>query len=119
MQQVERQERGRSPLATGEPSREGRRIRSPRRIDHDEFAVEDRGPGGHAHGHAGQLGECRGEVQPVGIHDPHDAVTRRVRRPDQGECPDAAPPRLEEVLVGIERFRQRPWLHRPQIRQVR
>ena len=88
-----------------------RRSARPVGIDDDELAVEDRRARRDAHGHAGQLGECRGQVAPR--RRPRSAPSPspgRVGRPDQDERPDAAPPRLEQVLVRVERLRQRPRL---------
>ena len=46
------------------------------------------------------------------------AVAGRVGRADRHERPLAAPPRLEQVLVRVERLRQRARQHRPQVRQI-
>ena len=62
-------------------------------------------------------GSAAGRSTPVGVDDPDLAVTRPRRAgPMHDQRPHAAPPRLEQVLVGIERLGQRARQHRPQVR---
>ena len=73
MQQVEREEGRRAPVAARRRAVEGGGIGPAVGIDHDQLAIEHRRAGRDADGRAGQLGECRGPIGPVGIDDPHVA----------------------------------------------
>jgi glutamate synthase (ferredoxin) len=93
-------------------------ILSDRGIDHDQLAVEDRRPGGDPDGQPGQLGQLVRQVVAGGIANEDGSVPCGVRRPDRHEGAFTAPPRLEQVLVGVERRRQWAREHRPQVRQI-
>ena len=118
MQQVEGQERHRPSRLATQPPRQLVTIGPTGAVDHDQLAVEDRGTCRDPDGQPGQLGECSRDVHAGRIPDQHLAVADRVRRPDRDQRSLAAPPRLEQVLVRIERFRQRPRQHRPQVREI-
>ena len=119
MQEVEREEGGRPPGVAIEARLERGCVRPPVGIDHDQLPVEHRRARRDPDGRAGQLGECRGPVRAVGIDDPNVARSGRLGRPDEDQRAGPTPPRLEQVLVGIERLGERPREHRPQIGQVR
>ena len=119
MEQVEREERRRPAGLARQPARQLDRVRPAGGIDHDQLAVEDRRPRRDPDGQPGQLGQHRRQV----ARRPHRrtatvAVPGGVGRPDRHERALAAPPRLEQVLVGVERRRQRAREHRPQVRQI-
>ena len=89
-------------------------------IDDDQLAVEDRRPGRDPDGQPGQLGQRRGRRRARRHRrtatSPPPAT---LGRPDRRERPLAAPPRLEQVLVGVERLRRGARQHRPQVREIR
>ena len=58
------------------------------------------------------------QVVAGGIANHDRPASGRVRRPDRHEGAFTAPPRLEQVLVGVERRRQWAREHRPQVRQI-
>ena len=118
MEQVEREERRGPAGLAGQPSRQLGRVGPPRGIDHDQLAVEDRRPRGDPDGQPGQLGQHVRQVVAGGIANQDRPVPGRIGRPDRHERAFAAPPRLEQVLVGVERRRQWAREHRPQVRQI-
>ena len=119
MEEVEREERDRPPgLArpAGAPAPPGRHAplhrRRPARRRGSPSGPRPgrparRAPGGRPSGR-----------RPSRVDDPDVAGARQVRRPDHRQRALAAPPRLEQVLVRIERLRQRSRQHRPQVREL-
>ena len=118
MEQVEGEERDRPTRLAAQSSRQFVPIGSTGAIDDDQFPVEDRRARGDTDGESGQFGECGRDVHTGRVPDPHFAVPDHVGRSDRDERPLAAPPWLEQVLVRIERFRQRTRQHRPQVREI-
>jgi hypothetical protein len=118
MEQIECEERGGPAGLAGQPTSQLDRVRPPRGIDHDQLAVEDRRPGGDPDRQPGKLGQHLRQVVAGGIANHDRSIPGRVRRPDRHEGAFTAPPRLEQVLVGVERRRQWAREHRPQVRQI-
>ncbi len=118
MEQVEREERGGPAGLARQPTRQLDRVGPPRGIDHDQLAVEDRRPGSDPDGQPGQLGQHVRQVVADRIANHDRPVPGGVGRPDRHERAFTAPPRLEQVLVGVERRRQWAREHRPQVRQI-
>ena len=118
VEQVEGEERDRSPRLAGKATRELGVIRAPGRVDDDQLAIEDRRPRRDAHGQPGQLRQRRAHIATRRVAHDDVAATGQVSRPDRHERALTAPPWLEQVLVRIERRRQRAREHRPQVRKI-
>ena len=121
MQQVEREERDRS--ARSPPSSRAFQRRRHRRDRRHRPRPARRRASPIARRPARPCRPARG-VPRSGRPRPHRRPARRRRPaasagPIEDECPDATPPRLEQVLLRVERLGQRPRQHRPQVRQVR
>src|SRR5436190_1436243 len=118
VQQVERQECRCPTGRPGEPAGQLRGVSPSRGVDDDQLTIEDGGTCRDADGQAGQLGQRDRQIAPCAVHDADLAASCRIGRADHDQRPLTAPPRLEEVLVRVERRRQRPRKHRPQVGQI-
>ena len=118
MEQVEGEERHRPSLATGQAAGQLRSVGAAGRIDHDQLAIEDGRPRRDADRQPGELRQGRRQVASLGVADDDRARSGELGRPDRHECPLAAPPRLEQVIVRIEWRRQRTREHRPEVREL-
>src|SRR5262245_55287249 len=117
MEQVEREKRDRAAGPALEAGVHRPRIGATGRVDDHQLPVEHRRSCVHADGEPGQLAQVSGEVRAVLAGDADSPSPRHLGRPDVDERAPPAPPRLEQVLVGIERLGQRPRQHRPKLGQ--
>ena len=60
-------------------------------VDHDQLAVQDDGPRRDPDREARQLRQAFGEVAPGRVDDPHLAIARALRRPDERRAPGGRP----------------------------
>ena len=91
----------------------------PARIDDHDLPVQHRRACVDPHGEPGQLAQVPGEVGAILVHDADNPSAGQLGRADVDQRPPPAPPRLEQVLVRIERLGEGPRQHRPEVGQAR
>jgi len=118
VQQVEGEKGDRPTGLARQPPRQLTGIRPSCRIHDHQLAVQDRGACHDPDRQSGQFRQRRGDLLARCVADPHLAGAGLGRRPDPDQRPLAAPPRLEQVLVRIERGGEGTRQHRPQVREI-